>query len=111
MKKISLIILTLFITGCGPQDDVNGAIRRFADPEFHVEVFRVTRPITGVEHVIVLVPGADRARNEQARLRRRHRSEPLLYSQAGASERGAADERGMASSIEPLRARATGGHA
>jgi hypothetical protein len=36
---------------------VNGAIRRFADPEFHVEVFRVTRPITGVEHVIVLVPG------------------------------------------------------
>jgi hypothetical protein len=40
------------------QDAVNAAVRRFADPEFHVEVYHLTHPITGIEHVVVGVPEA-----------------------------------------------------
>ena len=39
------------------QDGANAAVRRYADPEFHVEVYRVVHPVTGVEHVIISVPG------------------------------------------------------
>jgi hypothetical protein len=39
------------------QDAANAAVRRFADPEFHVEVYRIVRPDTGIEHVIISVPG------------------------------------------------------
>jgi hypothetical protein len=39
------------------QDQANAAIRRFADPEFHAEVYGITHPDTGVEHIIILVPG------------------------------------------------------
>jgi hypothetical protein len=39
------------------QDGANAAVRRYADPEFHVEVYRVVHPSTGVEHVIISVPG------------------------------------------------------
>jgi hypothetical protein len=33
------------------------AIRRYADPEFHVEVYRIAHPSTGVEHIVISVPG------------------------------------------------------
>lgn len=39
------------------QDSVNEAIRRYADPEFHCEVFEVPHPDTGVSHTVVAVPG------------------------------------------------------
>lgn len=39
------------------QDAVNAAIRRFAAPEFHCEVYAVVHPGTNVEHAIVSVPG------------------------------------------------------
>lgn len=39
------------------QDSVNAAIRRYADPEFHCEVFEVPHPDTGVSHTVVAVPG------------------------------------------------------
>ena len=38
------------------QDSVNTAIRRFADPEFHCEVYDVPHPGTGVSHTVVAVP-------------------------------------------------------
>jgi hypothetical protein len=38
------------------QDAVNAAVRRYADPEFHVEVHDLTHPSTGIEHVVVSVP-------------------------------------------------------
>ena len=38
------------------QDSVNAAIRRYADPEFHCEVYDVPHPSTGVSHTIVAVP-------------------------------------------------------
>lgn len=39
------------------QDQANAAIRRFADPEFHVELYRITHAGTGVEHPVISVPG------------------------------------------------------
>ena len=39
------------------QDSVNEAIRRYADPEFHCEVYEVPHPDTGVSHTVVTVPG------------------------------------------------------
>lgn len=39
------------------QDQANAAIRRYANPEFHVEFYRVTHPGTGVEHSVISVPG------------------------------------------------------
>ena len=39
------------------QDSVNAAIRRYADPEFHCEVYDVPHPDTGVSHTVVAVPG------------------------------------------------------
>ncbi len=38
------------------QDAVNGAIRRYADPEFHCAVHFVNHPQSGVEHPVVVVP-------------------------------------------------------
>jgi hypothetical protein len=39
------------------QDAVNAAIRRFASPEFHCELYSVSHPRTGVVHPVVSVPG------------------------------------------------------
>ena len=39
------------------QDDVNQAINRFADPEFHCELVSAVHPVTKVEHPVVRVPG------------------------------------------------------
>ena len=39
------------------QDDVNQAINRFADPEFHCELSFAMHPITKVEHAFVRIPG------------------------------------------------------
>ena len=38
-------------------DDINGVIRRFADPEFHCELMFAEHPITKIEHAFVIVPG------------------------------------------------------
>lgn len=38
------------------QDSVNAAIRRYADPEFHCEVYEVLHPDTDVSHTVVAVP-------------------------------------------------------
>ena len=38
------------------QDSVNAAIRRYADPEFHCEVYDVPHPGTGVSHTVAAVP-------------------------------------------------------
>ena len=38
------------------QDSVNKAIRRYADPEFHCEMYDVPHPDTGVSHPVVAVP-------------------------------------------------------
>ena len=38
------------------QDSVNAAVRRYADPEFHCEVYDVLHPNTGVSHTVVAVP-------------------------------------------------------
>jgi hypothetical protein len=39
------------------QDDVNQAVNRFADPEFHCELSFAVHPVTKVEHAFVRVPG------------------------------------------------------
>ena len=39
------------------QDSVNAAIRRYAEPEFHCEVYDVPHPDTGASHTVVAVPG------------------------------------------------------
>ena len=39
------------------QDSVNSAIRRYATPEFHCEVYSVEHPTTKVVHSVVTVPG------------------------------------------------------
>jgi len=39
------------------QDAVNAAIRRFAAPEFHCEMYAVPHPDTGVVHPVIAVPG------------------------------------------------------
>ena len=41
------------------QDAVNGAIRRYTDPEFHCDVHFVEHPENGVEHPVVVVPGSN----------------------------------------------------
>lgn len=38
------------------QDSVNAVIRRYADPEFHCEVYEVPHSGTGVSHTVVAVP-------------------------------------------------------
>ena len=40
------------------QDAVSGAIRRYAEPEFHCQVHNVPHPTTGVEHVVIVVPSS-----------------------------------------------------
>lgn len=40
------------------QDDVNQAINRFADPEFHCELLFAEHPGTKVKHAFVIVPGS-----------------------------------------------------
>ena len=37
-------------------DSVNAAIRRYAEPEFHCEVYDVPHPGTGVSHTVIVVP-------------------------------------------------------
>jgi hypothetical protein len=39
------------------QDQANAAVRRYADPEFHIELYHVTHPETGLEHPVISVPG------------------------------------------------------
>ncbi|MBL8649634.1 MAG: putative DNA binding domain-containing protein [Sphingopyxis sp.] len=39
------------------QDSVNAAVRRFATPEFHCEVYAVPHADTNIDHVVVAVPG------------------------------------------------------
>src|SRR6266446_9773893 len=39
------------------QDDINTAINRFADPEFHCILVFAEFPDTGIEHAFVIVPG------------------------------------------------------
>jgi hypothetical protein len=39
------------------QDAINAAIRRYATPEFHCEVYVVPHPVTRVVHPIVSIPG------------------------------------------------------
>ena len=38
------------------QDSVNAAIRRYAEPEFHCEMYNVPHPNTNVLHPVVIVP-------------------------------------------------------
>ena len=38
------------------QDSVNAAIRRYAEPRFHCEMYNVLHPDTGVSHPVVIVP-------------------------------------------------------
>jgi hypothetical protein len=39
------------------QDAINSAIRRFATPEFHCEMYGVKHPLTNVVHPVIVVPG------------------------------------------------------
>jgi hypothetical protein len=39
------------------QDAVNAAVRRYAAPEFHCELYPVSHPGTGVVHPVIVVPG------------------------------------------------------
>ena len=39
------------------QDAINAAIRRYASPEFHCEMYAVAHPTTGVIHPVIVVPG------------------------------------------------------
>ncbi len=39
------------------QDSVNAAIRRYAEPRFHCEMYNVLHPDTSVSHPVVIVPG------------------------------------------------------
>ena len=39
------------------QDSVNAAIRRYAEPRFHCDVYNVTHPDADVSHPVVTVPG------------------------------------------------------
>lgn len=39
------------------QDAVNSAIRRFATPEFHCEVYRIPHPTSGIAYPVIVVPG------------------------------------------------------
>ena len=39
------------------QDLVNSAIRRYAEPRFHCDVYKVQHPDTNVAHPVVIVPG------------------------------------------------------
>jgi len=41
-------------------DDVNAAIARFCEPVFHCDVAFVSSPVTGYEHVFVMVPGGSK---------------------------------------------------
>lgn len=39
------------------QDAVNAAIRRYATPEFHCEMYNVPHPVSGVVHPVIALPG------------------------------------------------------
>lgn len=39
------------------QDAINAAIRRYASPEFHCEMYIVAHPTTGVIHPVIVAPG------------------------------------------------------
>lgn len=39
------------------QDAINAAIRRYASPEFHCEMYSVPHPTTNVVHQVIVVPG------------------------------------------------------
>ena len=41
------------------QDSVNGIIRRYAEPEFHCQVYEVTQQATGTAHPVIRVPPSD----------------------------------------------------
>ena len=41
------------------QDSVNAIVRRYAEPEFHCEVFNVTHPATSALHVAIKIPGSE----------------------------------------------------
>ena len=41
------------------QDDVNEAIRRYAEPEFHCQMYDVTHPQSGVTHPVIGIPGSN----------------------------------------------------
>ena len=42
------------------QDQANAAVQRYADPEFHVQLYTLVHPVTGVQHPVVFVPGGHR---------------------------------------------------
>ena len=39
------------------QDVINSVIRRYADPAFHCQLHTIRQPTTGVDHLLVTVPG------------------------------------------------------
>ena len=39
------------------QDLINAAIRRFAAPEFHCEMYNITNPTSGIVHPVICIPG------------------------------------------------------
>jgi hypothetical protein len=39
------------------QDEINSAIRRYAEPEFHCELAFAAHPLAGHEHAFVIIPG------------------------------------------------------
>ena len=41
------------------QDAVNESVRRYAEPEFHCQVYDVTHPDSGAVHPVIGVPGSD----------------------------------------------------
>ena len=40
------------------QDVINSVIRRYADPAFHCQLHTIRQPTTGVDHLLVTVPGS-----------------------------------------------------
>ena len=85
------------------QDGANAAVRRYADPEFHVEVYRVAHPGTGVEHVVVSVPGGQTVPVMSKRDYDGVIAQNRCCPQARPSQRRAADPGGVACASEPLR--------
>ncbi len=41
------------------QDDINAAVSRYADPQFHCRMYLVKHPVGGSVHPVVRVPGGD----------------------------------------------------
>ena len=40
------------------QDGVNAAIRQYAEPEFHCQVYNISHPHSGVSHPVIGIPGS-----------------------------------------------------